>query len=132
MAFVVSANLIWSWNPVPVRAGRSLRSLRNSMAFFYEEEWAMGIKTQRAWSPEARQRHLDGRRRSQERLAEWNYFRDWCEAARMIGVDVKSLLFAVNAISKTKFDEMCAIKPREERFMAFKNLVLNYCQGVTA
>ena len=25
----------WSWNPVPARAGRFDKSLRNSMAFFY-------------------------------------------------------------------------------------------------
>lgn len=92
----------------------------------------MEKKARKPWSDEARARHREGIRRYQERLEEWNYFQSWCETARMIGVDVKSLVFAVNATSKTKLHKMCAIEPREERLRAFKNLAIDYCQGVTA
>ena len=91
----------------------------------------MEKKAKKPWSDGARARHKAGVKRYQEHLKEWNYFRGWCEVARTIGVDVKSLVFAVNATSKTKFREMCGIEPQEERLRVFKDLVIDYCQGVT-
>ncbi|MCX5824995.1 MAG: hypothetical protein NTY86_16245 [Deltaproteobacteria bacterium] len=61
--------------------------------------------------------------------------KDFCIAwglAREIGVEVKPLLKTLIATNKATLHKMSEIEPREERLRAFKNLVVDYCQGVTA
>lgn len=89
-------------------------------------------KQQRPWSPEARARHKAGVARYQKERGEYELLRIVFDFAREIGVEVKPLLKTLIATDKVKLHKMSEIKPREERLRAFKDLVIDYCQRVSA
>ena len=89
-------------------------------------------RAQQPWSQEARARHKAGAERYQKERGEQETLRIVFDFAREIGVEVKPLLKTLIATDKVKLQKMSEIKPREERLRAFKDLVIDYCQGATA
>lgn len=83
MAFVVcTINFELGAESKTARLGRLYQSLDNSVPFSRLWRCEMGKKTQRAWSPEARQRHLDGCRRYQVELKKMEAEMDWAHDFR--------------------------------------------------
>ena len=89
-------------------------------------------RIQAPWSSEARARHKAGVARYQKEREINESAKVYFEMARLIGVEVKPLLKTLIATDKVTLHKMSEIEPREERLRAFKNLVIDYCQGVTA
>lgn len=86
----------------------------------------MEKKARQTWTAEARARHKAGCARYQELRRESKFTQDWCDFAREIDVDVKSLCKAILA-DRGKFLELAAIEPREERLKSIRGLVFNIC-----
>lgn len=83
----------------------------------------MEKKSQRPWTVEARQRHLDGCRRYQKQRAQHEFLQLVCAFAREIDVDLTSVAKTLGKTDKAKLLAIVSIEPREVRLKALRDLV---------